>query len=219
MNESLKAGIGMTSQRTRDRLIGRLQDQGITNNDVLNAIRSTPRHLFVDEALSHRAYEDTALPIGNSQTISQPYIVAKMTELLVEGGRLGRVLEIGTGSGYQTAILSSFAEEVYSLERIKALQEKARRRIRELKLHNVLFRYGDGSNGWQDKAPFDGILAAAAPTVVPQDLLQQLAVGGRLIIPVGEGVQKLYRITRTEDDFIHEYVEDVRFVPFRSGIR
>ncbi len=219
MNESRLSGIGMTSQRTRERLIGRLQDQGIRDLQVLDAIRNTPRHLFVDEALAHRAYEDTALPIGHSQTISQPYIVAHMTELLLEGGPLNRVLEIGTGSGYQTAILSSFAQEVYSLERIKALQEKARDRLRQLKIRNVLFRYGDGSVGWQDKAPFDGILAAAAPADIPNQLLDQLAVGGRLLIPVGEGNQKLYRITRTETGFEKEFIEDVRFVPFRSGIR
>lgn len=224
MNDSFVAanglnGIGMTSQRTRDRLIARLQDQGIRNYEVLEAIRSTPRHLFVDEALAHRAYEDTALPIGHNQTISQPYIVAHMTELLIEGGPLDRVLEIGTGSGYQTAILARFAKEVYSLERIKALQEKARKRIRALKIHNVVFRYADGSVGMKDKAPFDGILAAAAPSDVPQELLDQLSVGGRLVIPIGEREQKLYRITRTEDGFQREFIEDVRFVPFRSGLR
>ena len=224
MNDSFVAanglnGIGMTSQRTRDRLIARLQDQGIRNYEVLEAIRSTPRHLFVDEALAHRAYEDTALPIGHNQTISQPYIVAHMTELLIEGGPLDRVLEIGTGSGYQTAILARFAKEVYSLERIKALQEKARKRIRALKIHNVVFRYADGSVGMKDKAPFDGILAAAAPSDVPQELLDQLSVGGRLVIPIGEREQKLYRITRTEEGFQREFIEDVRFVPFRSGLR
>ena len=162
MNELHLNGIGMTSQRTRDRLIGRLQDQGIRNFEVLDAIRSVPRHLFIDEALAHRAYEDTALPIGHSQTISQPYIVARMTELLIEGGRLNNVLEIGTGSGYQTAILSRFATQVCSLERIKALQEKARPRLKALKITNVLLRYSDGSIGLKEKAPFDGILAAAA---------------------------------------------------------
>lgn len=213
------AGIGMTSQRTRDRLIARLQDQGIHNFEVLEAIRSTPRHLFVDEALAHRAYEDTALPIGNNQTISQPYIVARMTELLIEAGPLNKVLEIGTGSGYQTAILAPFAKEIYSLERIKSLQEKARKRIRALKIPNVVFRYADGSVGLPEKAPFDGILAAAAPAEVPQELLDQLAVGGRLVIPIGEQEQKLYRITRTEDGFQQEFIEAVRFVPFRSGLR
>ncbi|MCG8533565.1 MAG: protein-L-isoaspartate(D-aspartate) O-methyltransferase [Pseudomonadales bacterium] len=209
----------MTSQRTRDRLVVRLQEQGIKNAQVLEAIRNTPRHLFVDEALAHRASEDTPLPIGHNQTISQPYIVAHMTELLMEGGPLNKVLEIGTGSGYQTAILSSFADEIYSLERIKALQEKARKRLRQLKINNVLFRYADGTIGWPDKAPFDGILAAAAPAEVPEELLAQLAVGGRMLIPVGEEKQKLYRITRTEEGFHKEFIEDVRFVPFRSGLR
>lgn len=213
------AGIGMTSQRTRDRLIARLQDQGIHNFAVLDAIRSVPRHLFIDEALAHKAYEDTALPIGHNQTISQPYIVARMTELLIEGGKLGKVLEIGTGSGYQTAVLSGFASEIYSLERIKALQEKARQRLRALRMNNVVFRYADGNVGLQEKAPFDGILAAAAPSSVPPELLDQLAVGGRLIIPIGDEKQKLYRITRTEQGYDREFIEDVRFVPFRSGLR
>lgn len=224
MNDSFLAasglnGIGMTSQRTRDRLIARLQDQGIHNYEVLEAIRSVPRHLFVDEALSHRAYEDTALPIGHNQTISQPYIVARMTELLVEQGPLDKVLEIGTGSGYQTAVLARFAKEIVSLERIKVLQEKARKRIRALKINNVVFRYADGSIGMPERAPFDGILAAAAPADVPQELLEQLAMGGRLVIPIGEHEQKLYRITRTEEGFTREFIEDVRFVPFRSGLR
>ncbi len=219
MNESLLAGIGMTSQRTRDRLIRRLQEQGIENTGVLEAIRNVPRHLFVDEALAHRAYEDTALPIGHNQTISQPYIVARMTELLVESGPVNKVLEIGTGSGYQTAVLAAFASEIYSLERIKVLQEKTRKRLRTLKIHNVLFRYADGSMGWEEKAPYDGIIAAAAPSKVPDSLLQQLAVGGRMIIPIGEDEQKLYRITRTDNGFDHEFIENVRFVPFRSGVR
>jgi|TARA_B100000965_G_scaffold220483_1_gene184477 protein-L-isoaspartate(D-aspartate) O-methyltransferase len=212
-------GIGMTSQRTRDRLIARLQDQGICNYAVLEAIRSVPRHWFVDEALAHRAYEDTALPIGHGQTISQPYIVARMTELLIEGAPLDKVLEIGTGSGYQTAVLARFAKEIVSLERIKVLQEKARQRLRALKINNVMLRYADGSVGLQDKAPFDGILAAAAPADVPQELLEQLAIGGRLVIPIGEHEQKLFRITRTEQGYEREFIEDVRFVPFRSGLR
>jgi protein-L-isoaspartate(D-aspartate) O-methyltransferase len=219
VNEFHLSGIGMTSQRTRDRLIGRLQDQGIRNFEVLDAIRSVPRHLFIDEALAHRAYEDTALPIGHNQTISQPYIVARMTELLLEGGRLKNVLEIGTGSGYQTAILARFAQQVCSVERIKALQEKARGRLKALKITNVLLRYSDGTIGLKDKAPFDGILAAAAPAQIPQELLDQLAVGGRLIIPVGEHTQVLYRVTRTEHGFQKEKIEDVKFVPFRSGVR
>lgn len=219
MNEFHLNGIGMTSQRTRDRLIGRLQDQGIRNFDVLDAIRSVPRHLFIDEALAHRAYEDTALPIGHNQTISQPYIVARMTELLIEGGRLKNVLEIGTGSGYQTAVLARFAQQVCSVERIKALQEKARARLKSLKINNVLLRYADGNTGMKDKAPFDGILAAAAPAQIPLELLDQLAVGGRLIIPVGEHKQVLYRVTRTETGFQQDKIEEVKFVPFRSGVR
>lgn len=219
MNEFHLNGIGMTSQRTRDRLIGRLQDQGIRNFEVLDAIRSVPRHLFIDEALAHRAYEDTALPIGHNQTISQPYIVARMTELLIEGGRLRNVLEIGTGSGYQTAVLARFAQQVCSVERIKALQEKARARLKSLKINNVLLRYADGNTGMKDKAPFDGILAAAAPAQIPQELLEQLAVGGRLIIPVGEHKQVLYRVTRTETGFQQDKIEEVKFVPFRSGVR
>ncbi len=219
MNEFHLNGIGMTSQRTRDRLIGRLQDQGIRNFEVLDAIRSVPRHLFIDEALAHRAYEDTALPIGHNQTISQPYIVARMTELLIEGGRLKNVLEIGTGSGYQTAVLARFAQQVCSVERIKALQEKARARLKSLKINNVLLRYADGNTGMKDKAPFDGILAAAAPAQIPQELLEQLAVGGRLIIPVGEHKQVLYRVTRTETGFQQDKIEEVKFVPFRSGVR
>ena len=219
MNDLHVNGIGMTSQRTRDRLIGRLQDQGIASFEVLDAIRSIPRHLFVDEALAHRAYEDTALPIGNNQTISQPYIVARMTELLIQGGKLKNVLEIGTGSGYQTAILSRFAEQVCSLERIKSLQDKARKRLQALKIRNVLLRYADGSVGWKDKGPFDGILAAAAPAEIPQELLDQLAVGGRLLIPVGESKQVLYRVIRTETGWERQKIEDVKFVPFGSGVR
>lgn len=219
MNDALLAGIGMTSQRTRDRLIRRLQDQGINNETVLEAMRNIPRHMFVDEALAHRAYEDTALPIGHNQTISQPYIVARMTELLIESGRPEKVLEIGTGSGYQTALLAAFAKDVYTVERIKALQEKTRKLLRTLKLYNVLYRYADGTLGWEEKGPFDGILAAAAPSKVPDELLQQLAIGGRLIIPVGEEEQKLFRITRTETGFEHEFIEYVKFVPFRSGVR
>jgi len=219
LNELHLSVIGMTSQRTRDRLIGRLQDQGMRNFDVLVAIRNVPRHLFIDEGRAHRAYVDTALPIGHNQTIYRPYIVARMTELLSEGGRLNNVLEIGTGSGYQTAILARFARQVCSVERIKALQEKARARLKALKIHNVLLRYADGNTGMKDKAPFDGILAAAAPAQIPEELLEQLAVGGRLIIPVGEDKQVLYRVTRTENSFQKEKIEDVKFVPFRSGVR
>lgn len=218
------AGIGMTSQRTRERLIGRLLEQGIKHWGVLDVIRSTPRHIFLDEALAHRAYEDVALPIGYNQTISQPYVVAKMTEAILqnhpalEQGKLNNVLEIGTGCGYQTAILAPFARKVYSVERIKPLLEKARKNIRLLGLNNVQFKHDDGSLGWKDKGPFDAIIAAAAPQHVPEELLAQLADGGRLIIPIGgEDVQELRLITRTGDDFQTEVVAAVRFVPLFIG--
>lgn len=219
MNSIELAGIGMTSQRTRERLIKRLQEQGITDPNVIEVMRNTPRHIFVDEALSHRAYEDVALPIGYNQTISQPYIVALMTQLLLEDGPKERVLEIGTGSGYQTAVLAQLVGSVFSVERIKILQEKARTRMQKLKLRNVSFRYCDGGMGWPDKAPFDAILSAAAPAEVPHELLEQLAIGGTLVMPVGEQQQKLVVIKRTEDGYEEQKVEDVCFVPLRSGVR
>jgi len=218
------AGIGMTSQRTRERLIGRLLEQGIKHWGVLDVVRSTPRHIFLDEALSHRAYEDVALPIGYNQTISQPYIVAKMTETVLDNhpalvqGKLGNVLEVGTGCGYQTAIIASLAKKVYSVERIKPLLEKARNNIRVLGLNNVQFKHADGSMGWKEKGPFDAIIAAAAPQNVPQELLEQLADGGRLIIPVGgETTQELRLITRQGDEFHTQVVATVRFVPLFVG--
>lgn len=210
-------GIGMTSQRTRERLIQRLVDQGIDNHQVLDVIRTTPRHLFLDEAMAHRAYEDVALPIGFQQTLSQPYIVARMTELLLEGGAPERVLEIGTGSGYQTAILAQLVDEVYSVERIKPLQQKARQRIRQLKLRNVQMNHADGGMGWAERGPFDGILAAAAPESIPQELLHQLAPGGRLVIPVGGETQQLHVVDRTHEGFETTVVEAVYFVPLRPG--
>jgi protein-L-isoaspartate(D-aspartate) O-methyltransferase len=210
-------GIGMTSQRTRERLIQRLVDQGIDNQQVLDVIRTTPRHLFLDEAMAHRAYEDVALPIGFQQTLSQPYIVARMTELLLEGGAPERVLEIGTGSGYQTAILAQLVDEVYSVERIKPLQQKARQRIRQLKLRNVQMNHADGGMGWAERGPFDGILAAAAPESIPQELLQQLAPGGRLVIPVGGETQHLHVVDHTHEGFETTVVEAVYFVPLRPG--
>jgi protein-L-isoaspartate(D-aspartate) O-methyltransferase len=210
-------GIGMTSQRTRERLIQRLVDQGITDMTVLDTIRTTPRHMFLDEAMAHRAYEDTALPIGYQQTLSQPYIVARMTELLLAEGPLQHVLEIGTGSGYQTAILAQLVERVYSVERIKPLQAKARQRLRRLKLHNVHTRHADGGLGWAEKGPFDGIITTAAPEQIPEHLLQQLAPGGRLVIPVGGESQHLQVVTRTVEGFQTEIVEAVRFVPLRPG--
>ncbi|MEM1153993.1 MAG: protein-L-isoaspartate(D-aspartate) O-methyltransferase [Pseudomonadota bacterium] len=210
-------GIGMTSQRTRERLIQRLIEQGIGNFSVLDVIRSTPRHLFLDEAMAHRAYEDVALPIGYQQTLSQPYIVARMTELLLSAGPRSRVLEIGTGSGYQTAILAQLVDEVYSVERIKPLQQRARQRMRQLKLRNVHMNHADGSLGWAERGPFDGILAAAAPERIPDCLLQQLDRGGRLVIPVGGEQQQLQVVTRTTEGFETETVETVKFVPLRPG--
>ena len=211
------SGIGMTSQRTRERLIQRLVDQGVSNLAVLDIIRSTPRHLFLDEAMAHRAYEDVSLPIGFQQTLSQPYIVARMTELLLAAGPRERVLEIGTGSGYQTAVLAQLVGEVYSVERIKPLQQKARQRMRQLKLRNVHMNHADGGMGWPERGPFDGILAAAAPERIPEELLRQLAPGGRLVIPVGGDNQHLQVVDRTSEGFATEIVEQVRFVPLRPG--
>lgn len=219
MNDVLFQGIGMTSRRTRDRLIARLREQGIVNERVLEVLRDTPRHIFIDEALAHRAYEDTALPIGFNQTISQPYIVARMTELLLEDGPKQHVLEVGTGSGYQTAILAQLVGQLFTVERIRPLQEKARKRMQQLKLRNILFRHCDGGMGWPDKGPFDGILVTAAPEEVPSELLVQLAVGGTLVIPVGGSIgQKLKRIRRIdEEQYSTEVLEAVRFVPLQAG--
>jgi len=211
-------GIGMTSRRTRERLVQRLREQGIGGTAVLDAIRNTPRHLFVDEALAQRAYEDSALPIGYSQTISQPWIVARMTELLLEEGPVDKVLEIGTGSGYQTAVLARLVGRVYSVERIKPLQNKARERLRALRLKNVNLRHADGGLGWEREAPFDGIIATAAPEEIPAELKRQLAPGGRLVIPVGIEVQYLKVVTRGADGFDTVTRDPVRFVPLRSGL-
>jgi len=218
MNDPRFAGIGMTSARTRDRLVQRLGEQGITNLAVLDRIRNLPRHIFVDEALASRAYEDTALPIGFGQTISQPYIVARMTEALLEGGPLAKVLEIGTGCGYQTAVLAPWAGRLYTIERIEGLSLRAKARLRELKIRNVRFRHGDGAQGWKTQAPFDGILVAAAPLSVPQMLIAQLAIGGRLIMPVGpEGAQQLVRLTRREQGIERRVLGVVAFVPLVGG--
>jgi protein-L-isoaspartate(D-aspartate) O-methyltransferase len=208
----------MTSARTRDRLVQRLRDQGISNLAVLDRIRNVPRHIFVDEALGTRAYEDTALPIGFGQTISQPYIVARMTEALLEGGPLLNVLEVGTGCGYQTAVLAPLVERVYTIERVEPLVTRAKERIKELGIRNVRFRYGDGTLGWKAHAPFDGILVAAAPLVVPEELLKQLKVGGRLLVPVGgEGEQELIRFTRKEQRVERQSLGAVAFVPLLGG--
>lgn len=212
-------GIGMTSQRTRERLVQRLRDQGITNEQVLDVMRSTPRHIFMDEALASCAYEDTALPIGYGQTISQPYIVARMTEVLLSRGPLAKVLEIGTGSGYQTTILAQLVEQVYTVERISGLQNKARQRMRELGLYNVRFKVDDGNMGWSQNAPYDAIIVTAAPEELPTELLEQLAVGGHLIIPTGgRNKQVLRLITREADGFHEESLENVLFVPLLAGV-
>ncbi|MBI4005801.1 MAG: protein-L-isoaspartate(D-aspartate) O-methyltransferase [Gammaproteobacteria bacterium] len=212
-------GIGMTSQRTRDRLILRLQQMGIQSDTVLEVIRNAPRHIFVDEALASRAYENTALPIGFNQTISQPYIVAKMTEALLENGAPDKVLEVGTGCGYQTAILAQLVGKVYSIERIDALLCRARERLSTLKFRNIRLKHGDGNHGWPEHAPFNGIIVSAAPVGVPQTLLQQLAQNGRLIIPVGKsGQQKLLMITRIDDGYQEEQLDLVSFVPMLEGV-
>ncbi len=217
MNQSLQ-GIGMTSRRTRERMVNRLIEQGIRNRKVLDVMRDTPRHIFVDEALASRAYEDNPLPIGYNQTISQPYIVARMTELLLKQGNLAKVLEIGTGCGYQTAILAQFAEHVYSVERILPLQRKAKGHLGELKIRNVSYIHNDGGWGWPEYAPFDGILVSAAPPEIPESLLQQMAVGGMMVIPIGKpGLQELQRVTRTSTGYEIEEFEAVSFVPFLSG--
>lgn len=213
------SGIGMTSLRTRQRLVDRLRAEGIKNENVLAVILNTPRHIFLDEALSSRAYEDTALPIGFNQTISQPYIVARMTEVLLGGGGRRRVLEIGTGSGYQTAVLAQLVEAVFTVERLRPLTNRAMAHIRDLRLDNVSFRHHDGCQGWEKEAPYDGVLVTAAAGEVPRALLEQLDVGGRLVIPLEEpGGQILLQIDRTERGFSRHRIESVKFVPLVEGI-
>jgi protein-L-isoaspartate(D-aspartate) O-methyltransferase len=211
------AGIGMTSQRTRARMIERLREQGIRDEAVLAAMFEVPRHLFIDEALASRAYDDVALPINFNQTISQPYIVARMIEIMRNDRPLNRVLEIGGGCGYQAAVLGHVAKEVYSLERIQPLYERARRQLRDLKLRNVFMRYGDGSEGLPDKAPFDGIIMACAAPTLSRVLREQLAVGGRMILPVGSQEQWLYLVERDERGFSETRLDPVRFVPLLMG--
>jgi protein-L-isoaspartate(D-aspartate) O-methyltransferase len=214
------SGIGMTSARTRERLVQRLQDQGIKDQRVLDRIRNVPRHLFMDEALATRAYEDTALPIGFGQTISQPYVVARMTEALLAAGPTAKVLEIGTGCGYQTAVLSPLVGEIYTIERISSLLGKARRTLRELRIRNVHCRHEDGSAGWPARAPYDAILVTAASHEVPPALFDQLVVGGRLIAPVGpDGRQELMRYTKGENRLHKESLGAVSFVPLLSGLQ
>lgn len=219
MNKLDLDGIGMTSKRTRVRLADRLRAQGIRNEDLLDVITEMPRHIFVDEALAHRAYEDKALPIGHNQTISQPYIVARMTEALLKSGPLKKVLEVGTGSGYQAAVLSQLADRVFSVERIHALHEKARDRMKLLKIRNVQLRCTDGALGWPERGPFDGIIVTASPRKVPTELLSQLSSDGRMIIPVGDDeVQELRLITKTAEGFKTEVLDTVRFVPLVAGL-
>ena len=213
------SGIGMTSQRTRDRLAEKLVKMGIQSEGVLNAIRNTPRHLFVDEALESRAYENTALPIGFNQTISQPYIVAKMTEALIKNRTLKNVLEVGTGCGYQTIIMAQFTKRIYTIERINGLLKKARERFQRLRFTNIRSKHADGNIGWPEHAPYDGIIVAAAPAGVPEALLEQLAINGRLIIPVGKtGEQKLLLITREKKGYEKKIIDSVSFVPMLGGI-
>lgn len=212
-------GIGMTSERTRTRLVQRLQEEGIRNTMVLAVMAGVPRHIFVDEGIAHRAYEDTALPIGRGQTISQPFIVAKMTEILLDAGPRQKVLEIGTGCGYQTAVLAQLVEQVYTIERIAELQQQAQTRLDALQLTNIDYRHGDGFQGWKDKGPFDGIIVTAAPLAVPPALIAQLADGGRLVVPVGQanGVQNLMLIEKRGEQLQSAIMDKVRFVPLQSG--
>lgn len=210
-------GIGMTSPRTRLRMIERLREQGIKNEAVLAAMFEVPRHLFVDEALASRAYDDVSLPINFNQTISQPYIVARMIEVLLEAGPLKRVLEIGTGCGYQAAVLAQVFPEVYSMERIQPLYERARKTLRDLKIRNVSVRYADGSTGLPEAAPFDGIIMAAAAPVLSLTLREQLAVGGRMVLPIGVDEQWLHLVERNASGFHESRLEAVKFVPLLSG--
>ncbi len=211
-------GIGMTSARTRDRLVQRLMDNGIRSEAVLNQIRYVPRHLFVDEALASRAYEDTALPIGLGQTISQPWVVARMTEALLDGFEGETVLEIGTGCGYQTAVMAPLVKKIYTVERVPELLKVTRQRLRELNIYNVQFRPGDGWEGWPKYAPYDGIIVTAAAPRLPEKLMQQLAPGGRMVIPVGPpGCQDLLLATRRDDHFEEVSLGAVRFVPLVQG--
>jgi protein-L-isoaspartate(D-aspartate) O-methyltransferase len=215
---SVRDGIGMTSGRTRLRMIDLLRREGVTDERVLGAMMEIPRHLFVDEGIASRAYEDVALPIGHGQTISSPAIVGTMTQLLLEKQPMARVLEVGTGCGYQTAVLAKLVKEVYTLERIAPLMDKARRNLRDLRFYNVRYKHADGHGGYAEGAPYDGILMAASATHVPEALKQQLAVGGRMVLPVGIDDQWLYVVDRKENGFVEQKRAAVRFVPLLPGL-
>ena len=216
---SARDGIGMTSERTRMRMIEALRSDKITNERVLGAMAEIPRHLFVDEGIASRAYEfDTALPIGHGQTISAPIVVALMTQLLLEKSPMDKVLEIGTGCGYQTAVLAKLVKEVYTLERIAPLMDKARRNLRDLRFYNIRYKHADGHAGYPEGAPYDGILMAASATHVPEALKQQLAIGGRMVLPVGTEEQWLYTVDRTANGYVEQKRMGVRFVPLLPGI-
>jgi len=217
-NELNLNGVGMTSQRTRDRLVQRLREQGIMDERILDVINSTPRHAFIDEALAHRAYEDIALPIGFNQTISQPYIVARMTEVLLSDGPLSRVLEIGTGSGYQAAVLAQLTDSVFTVERISGLLAKAVSRFKLLGLRNIQYKHADGGMGWPEKGPYDGIIVTASPRRIPDELIGQLAEGGRMVVPLGNGDhQQLTLVSNSADGVTSEVLEAVKFVPLQGG--
>jgi protein-L-isoaspartate(D-aspartate) O-methyltransferase len=215
---SVRDGIGMTSGRTRLRMIEMLRRSGLSDERVLGVMAEVPRHLFVDEGIASRAYEDVALPIGHGQTISSPSIVAHMTQLLLEKGPMSRVLEVGTGCGYQTAVLAKLVKEVYTLERIAPLMDKARRNLRDLRYYNVRYKHADGHGGYPEGAPYEGILMAASATHVPEALKLQLAVGGRMVLPVGIDDQWLYVVDRNENGFVEQKREAVRFVPLLPGL-
>lgn len=218
-NEPNLHGIGMTSARTRERMISRLQEKGITSPRILDLMRMTPRHFFIDEALAHQAYDDNALPIGHGQTISQPWVVARMTELLIENGVPSKILEIGTGCGYQTSVLAALGADIYSVERIRPLLDQARKRLSALGYARVQLKHADGGFGWTAEAPFQGILAACGRPDIPEELLQQLADGGRLVMPLGEREQQhLTVVDRVGNDFNVTKLDAVRFVPFQRGI-
>jgi len=212
------AGIGMTSERTRMRMIDNLRREGITDERVINAMAEIPRHLFVDEGIASRAYDDVALPIGHGQTISSPTIVALMTQLLMEAKPMNKVLEVGTGCGYQTAVLGKLVKEIYTLERIAPLMDKARRHLRDLRFYNIRFKHADGHGGYPEGGPYDGILMAASATHVPEALRQQLAIGGRMVLPVGTDDQWLYVVDRKESGFVEQRRAAVRFVPLLPGL-